>query len=171
MHPLTQKVESIEHRLIWQRRAVAVCRVLATAILATLVFGLVDYATRSPDPGLRIMATAALLLAIGSAAYRWWDLPANERVDSLAVARRLEAHFPQLNDGLASAIEFLRQPEDEQLAGSAQLRRLVVANAANSIESLPLEAVIDRRPLRTAIICLVTAVLLAVLSFSMNFAA
>src|SRR3954470_6987858 len=138
MHPLAQKVASIEHRLIWQRRAVAVCRVLATGLLVGLVLGSIDCATRSPDPGMRVLATAALLLAVVVAAYRWWYLPAKESLDSLTVARRLEARFPQLNDALASAIEFLRQSEHDQSAGSAQLRRMVIANAANSIESLPL---------------------------------
>src|SRR4051794_10379991 len=171
MHPLAQKIASIERRLIWQRRAVAICRVLATALLAALLLGLGDYATRSPDRGLRIMATAALLLATGCAAYRWWYVPLIQRLDSLTVARRLEARFPQLQDSLASAIEFLRQSEEDEAAGSAQLRRLVIANAANSIECLPLELVIDRRPIRKASIWLGAAVLLTGLCVSFNFGA
>ena len=63
MHPLSQKIASIQHRLIWRRRAVAACWILATAIAAALLLGLADYLTRFSDAGLRIMATLAFAAA------------------------------------------------------------------------------------------------------------
>jgi hypothetical protein len=66
------------------------------------------------------------------------------------VARRIESLFPQLNDSLASAMEFLGQEEADVTAGSAQLRRLVVSEAESAVEGLPLDEVIDRRPLHRA---------------------
>src|SRR4051812_5561719 len=165
MHPLSQKIESIERRLIRQRRMVGACLVLATGLAAAVLLGLIDYVTRASDFGVRLMSTTTLLAAIGWAAYRWWYLAAIKPLDSLIVARRLEARFPQLQDSLASAVEFLGQAEDDQAAGSAQLRRLVIANAANSIGQLPLEEVIDRRRLRNAALCLVVAALLTLLCF------
>ncbi len=79
---------------------------------------------------------------------------------ALAVARRVEQRFPQLHDSLASAVEFLGQSEDDQKAGSAQLRRLVVNEAQNAVKELPVDEVIDRGPLRRAMWCLAGAVLI-----------
>jgi hypothetical protein len=159
MHPLAQIIDSLQRRLVWRRRAVAACWVAATAIGAALVLGLADYLTRSNDRGLRIMATAAFAAAIAWAAYRWWYLPQRKKLRPLVVARRLESQFPQLGDSLASAVEFLGQAEDEETAGSAQLRRLVIADAHNKIEALPIEEAIDPQPLRRALRALAIATL------------
>ena len=113
--------------------ATAACWTAATLLAAALALGLADYLVRFRDPGLRIMATAALVAVAVWAAYRWWYRPGRKRLGPLAVARKVESHFPQLNDSLASAIEFLQQSEDDQTAGSAQLRRLVVAEAETAI--------------------------------------
>jgi hypothetical protein len=109
------------------------------------------------------MATGAFVAAVAWAAYRWWHLPQRQRLAPLAVARRVEARFPQLHDSLASAVEFLQQSELDETAGSAQLRRLVIAEAHNNIEGLPLADVVERRPLRKATIWLATAVAVIVL--------
>ncbi len=159
MHPLSQKIETLRQRLVWRRRAVAVCRIAATAIGAALILGLADYLVRSSDQGLRIMATAFLMAAVAWAAYRWWYLPQRQRLAPLVVARSVEAKFPQLHDSVASAIEFLHQSEHDETAGSAQLRRLVIAEAHNKIEALPLDEVIERGPLRRAATWLAVAVL------------
>jgi hypothetical protein len=168
MHPLSQIIASIQRRLVWRRRAMAACWILATAIAAALVLGVADYLTRLSDPGLRVMATAALMASVAWAAYRWWYLPLQQRLVPLAVARRVESQFPQLRDSLASAIEFLRQPEDDKTAGSAQLRRLVIAEAHNKIASLPLDDVIERGPLRKAAASLAVAILIAVLCLAVD---
>src|SRR4051812_25419791 len=150
MHPLSQKMATLQRQLVWRRRAVAACWIGATAIFAALIIGLVDYLVRFNDPGLRIMATAAFLAALTWAAYRYWYLPQQQRLAPLVVARRVQARFPQLHDSLASAVEFLGQSELDETAGSAQLRRLVIAKAQNNIETLPVNDVIDRGPLRKA---------------------
>ena len=157
MHVLTQKIVALRRQLVWRWRLTAACWIAATAIAVALVLGLADYWLHFKDTGLRIMATMALALAVAWVAYRAWYLPSQRRLLPLDVARRVERHFPQLQDSLASALEFLEQSEDDELAGSAQLRRLVVAEAQNTIETLPLEDVIERRPLRKAATALAVA--------------
>ena len=68
---------------------------------------------------------------------------------------------------LASSMEFLEQSEDDRTAGSAQLRRLVVAEAQSAVERLPLDDVIDRGPLRRAVKWLAAPVigLMVILAF------
>ena len=150
MHPLSQTIASLQRRLLWRRRAMAACAVIATTIATALALGFADYLMRFSDPGLRIIATAALASVVAWAAHHWWYLPCRQRLAPLTVARRVEAHFPQLHDSLASAVEFLGQSEYDEMAGSAQLRRLVIAEAHNKVASLPLENVIEREPLRKA---------------------
>lgn len=165
MHPLTQKIEVLRRQLIWRRRLTAAFWVLAAVIGAALVLGLADYWIRFQDSGLRIMSTSAFAFCVAWATYRFWYVPSRGRFQTLDVARRVESHFPQLQDALASAVEFLDQSEDDQLAGSAQLRRLVVARAQNELETLSLRDVIDRRPLRhAATACGIVIVLAAILS-------
>jgi hypothetical protein len=158
MHPLSQKIAVLQRQLVWRRRAVGACWIVATAITATFALGVIDYFVRFNDPGLRIMATGALVAAVAWATYRWWYLPQQQRLAPLAVARRVEARFPQLHDSLASAVEFLQQSEHDETAGSAQLRRLVIAEASNNVEGLPLDDVVERGPLRKATIWLATTV-------------
>src|SRR5262245_47054209 len=137
MHPLSQKLARLQRQLVWRRRAVAACRVAAAAFAAGIGLGLIDFLIRFHDPGLRIMSTAAFLAVVAWVAYRWWYLPSRPPISELAVARRIEARFPQLRDSLASAVEFLQQSEHDETAGSTQLRRLVIAEAQNKTETLP----------------------------------
>ncbi len=162
MHPVTQKIDNLRRQLLWRRRVTAACWVFAAAVGAAFVLGLADYWIHFQDTGLRIMATSAFVLFVAWVMYRFWYIPGRGRLRMLDVARRVESHFPQLHDALASAIEFLGQSEDDQLAGSAQLRRLVVARAQSEVEALPLGDVIDHRPLRrAAIVCGIGVVLAA----------
>src|SRR5262245_57053646 len=168
MHPLSQKIAALQRQILRRERVTAACWVLATAIAAALVLGLADYVFHFKDTGLRIMTTTAFALAIAWSTYRAWYLPERNRLQTLDVARRVEDHFPQLQDSLASAIEFLGQDEHDQLAGSAQLRRLVVAEAQNTVESLPLEEVVQRQPLRRPAGALAAAVAAAALCIVVN---
>jgi hypothetical protein len=150
VHPLTQKLAAIQRRLTLRRTATAACRIAAALIAAALVLGLIDYAVRYRDVGLRLMATTAIICITLWAIYRWWYRPRCRKLTTLGVARRIESQFPQLNDSLASAIEFLGQEESDMTAGSAQLRRLVVAEVESTIEGLPLDEIVDKKPLRRA---------------------
>jgi len=150
MHPIAQKIATLQRQLAYRQYATAACRTAAVLLATAIALGLADYVVRFRDPGLRIMATVTLVTVAVWAAYRWWYRPGRQQLAPLAVARKVESHFPQLNDSLASALEFLQQSEHDQTAGSAQLRRLVVAEAETALEGLPLEEVVDRRPLRRA---------------------
>jgi hypothetical protein len=143
---------------------------LAAALATAFVLGLADYWLHFKDTGLRVMATTTLALVVAWVAYRTWYVPSRSKLAPLDVARRVEAHFPQLQDSLASAVEFLEQSEEDITAGSAQLRRLVVAAAQNTTESLPLNDVVDRRPLRRAAIACGCAALVAGMCIALDAA-
>jgi hypothetical protein len=151
MHPLVQKIAGLQRKLVLRERATAACWILVTLLGAAFVLSLVDYLFRFADVGLRIMATGVFLGAIGWSLFRWRKEITGGRRGPLAVARQVEGRFPQLGDSLASSVEFLRQSEDDPTAGSPQLRRIVVAETQTILEVLPLEEVIERRPLQRAV--------------------
>ncbi len=151
MHPLAAKIVDLQRRLVGRERAAALCAILAAIVAAALALGLVDYAFRISDRGVRLMFTATFFAIAAYSIYRWWYVPRRQRqLGQLAVARRVEVQFPQLGDRVASALEFLGQSEDDATAGSAALRRAVVIAADHELSQLPLESVIDRRPLKRA---------------------
>lgn len=127
-------------------------------VALVIVASLVDYIVRASDRGLRIMLSAALGLAISAVVLRlgkWWR---HERRTDQSAAHALQAAFPVLGDRVASALEFLGQEEDDPTAGSAVLRRAVVADATATLDELPTEQVADRHGVPQA----VTAALLAI---------
>jgi hypothetical protein len=150
MHMLAEKIDTLQRRLRLRQRMTAVCWTAATILAAAILLGFTDYWLQYTDRGMRVLATVALAAAGGWAVYRWWYGKRNRPASALAVARRVEARYPQLRDSLASAVEFLQQSEDDPTAGSAQLRRIVIAETETSVAGLPIDDVIDERPLRRA---------------------
>ncbi|MFH1268474.1 MAG: DUF4175 family protein, partial [Planctomycetota bacterium] len=163
-HPLTRRIGDLRSRV---RRLVtlhAASWVLGAVVAVVLVLGLVDYVLRFQDPGIRVLCSLAVLGVLGWTSYRYLILGLNAGLPDVALARRLQQRFPKLGDGLASAVEFLRQPEDDPAAGSVALRRAVIAQATAQTEPLDFrESLVLAPTLRAAIttsaICLVALIL------------
>lgn len=144
MHPLQQRVDEV--RRWWNRRALleTLSWTVAGVIAACLIAGVADYAIRATDRGLRMLLTIGLIAAMVYGVWRlvrWWS---RERYDELSAAQALQRAFPQLGDRLASAIEFLRQDEDDPTAGSAPMRRAVVAETTAALDQLPAQQAAER---------------------------
>jgi len=163
-HPLTRRIGDLRSRV---RRLVtlhAASWILGAVVAVVLVLGLVDYVLRFQDPGIRVLCSLAVLGVLGWTSYRYLILGLNAGLPDVALARRLQQRFPKLGDGLASAVEFLRQPEDDPAAGSVALRRAVIAQATAQTEPLDFrESLVLAPTLRAAIttsaICLVALIL------------
>ncbi len=163
-HLLEEKIAVLRGRA---RRLVAVYGlswVLAAVLGAVVVLGVIDYLVRLQDPGLRVICSLVLLGVLGWTCYRFLYLALMVRLRDVDLAFKVQRRFPALGDRLLSAVEFLRQPEDDPLAGSATLRRAVITRTTAETERLDFSDVLDRRPpLRaavvTAAVCLVVAIL------------
>ena len=110
-----------------------------------MVFGLLDFLLRLYDRGARWMLS---LLALGAAGFAAWKLlgPAwRYRPALVQVAYRIERFFPQLDQRLSSALDFLSQDEADKTAGSPDLRRAVVAEAEALSENVDFRQAIDSR--------------------------
>jgi hypothetical protein len=145
-HPLQQKIVALRRRV---RRMAMIygLTVVAAVLLGTVAaLGLVDYLLRFQDRGLRIIASLAALAVCGWTAYRYVFKVMATRLGDVGLAMRIQRRFPELKDRLVSAVEFLHAAENDPTAGSAALRRAVVAAAAAETQRLDFAAVLDPRP-------------------------
>ncbi|MFZ5829460.1 MAG: hypothetical protein ACOY3P_05200, partial [Planctomycetota bacterium] len=158
---LLQKLDALRRR---HRRLLAVygaaCTVIAL-VVGLLVLGLVDYGLRWQDPGVRLI-WSLLFWSVLSGTILWTlALPLARRLSDRELALRLERRFPVLSDRLRSAVEFLYQPADASLAGSAELRQAVVVAASGEVEQHPVSAALDPRPAQRMAFCAVGGMLVA----------
>ena len=164
-HPLEQRLADLRARLRRLLSLYAVCWTVGTVLAAVILLGLADYVIRFEDRGIRVLASAAVLGVAGWAIYRFLYPGLTARMADVQLARRLQRRFPALGDSLASAVEFLRQSEENPLAGSVAMRRAVITQTVAETEPLDFREVIDRRPaIRAAMaalaVCLVAMILL-----------
>jgi len=174
-HPLELKLARLRRRVRRWMLVYGLGRLIAVAVGTVVVLGLIDYLLRFDDRGIRIMLTGGLLAVVAWACHRWLYRPATAQVGTLELAQRLGRRFPELGDDLASAVEFLKQPEDDPVAGSAALRRAVIATTAAKAETIDFTSVVDRRPALGGVLlavgaCLVVGILLVLDTLSCQIA-
>ncbi len=166
-HPLQQKIAALRTR-VWRLVMVyALAWVVATVLGGVVVLGLLDYLIRFEDRGIRVICSLLVLGMLGWTCYRYVYLAWIVRVRDVDLAGRLQRRFPALEDRLISAVEFLRQPEDDPLAGSAALRRAVIAQTTAETDRLDFRKVLDpwppiRAAMVTVAVCLTAAILVVV---------
>jgi len=164
-HPLQLKIMRLRRRVrsLWLIHGMS--RVVMVAVSSVAVLVLLDALFRIEDRGLRIMATSALLLAVGWALVRYILTTVFRPLPSVDVALRVERRFPQLNDRLASTIEFLEHAEEDPRFGSQQLRQAVIQRTEEEVDQLDLDQAIAARPVwRSAGVALMICVLATALS-------
>ncbi|MBS0210985.1 MAG: hypothetical protein JSS27_18735 [Planctomycetes bacterium] len=160
MHLLTKRLEALRRRL----RRLLLGYALGWWIVAVVGIGTIlaaaDYLIGFHDPGLRVMSSLALLAALVIPAYRLvWRL-ARERFGDVDLALRIERRYPELRSRLASAVEFLDDPEAEE-AGSPEMRRKAVHQMCEEFVRVDLQPVLDVRPTRRALVAAAIVLVLA----------
>ena len=145
-HPLQRQVRSIGQQARVWLLAGAVASTVGMVVTSIFLVGLLDYLFVVRDVGIRIMGTAAILVAVGLALWRfvWPALRAPH--DDVTVARHIESLLPRPQDQLSSAIDFLQQEENDPTAGSVQLRRAVIADMSSRCGQIELPQLADRGP-------------------------
>jgi hypothetical protein len=164
-HPLEHQLALLRSRVRWLVTLHGLSWLLATVLATAVTLGLIDYAVRFQQRGPRL---ASSLLACGVllwTCYRYVYLPARARLRDTDLALRLQRRFPDLDDRLLSAVEFLRQPAADPRSGSAALRQAVIAQTAAEAQRLDFRQAVDARPparaaMFAAVACLLAAGLL-----------
>src|ERR1700680_2011474 len=96
---------------------------------------------------IRALALVSILGAAGLVAYRTLVMPLASRCDDLSLPLQIEGHFPELNDALASTVQFLQEPAESALAGSVSLRNAAIQRTMSLTEQCDFNKVLNRRGL------------------------
>lgn len=150
-HPLEHQIGAVRRRagrLVW---TFGLSRLATTFVAVLLLAGMADYLVRYQDRGVRVILSLAACGAAGWAVYRFSQVLRGARFRDLDVALKIERRFPQLQDRLASTVQFLHEREDDPLAGSAALRRALIGQTAGEIEGLDLAQALEPAPARRAL--------------------
>jgi hypothetical protein len=126
--------------------------VTGVAIMAVMLLGLADFLFHFDDRGVRLIAMLLLVAVITWAVVRFLRPALRYRPNTVQLAQRIEQLHPELRGRLASTIEFLHQPEDDPTAGSAELRRITIAETDAAVDGLNWSAAVDSRPTKRAAI-------------------
>ena len=165
-HPLETNVAGVRRRARLLLVSYALAWAVAMVVATVVILGAVDYLFHIQDRGIRAIFSLSVAAVCGYSVWRFlWPAFAHP-LDDVQIARRIEERFPELNDRLASSVEFLRQEGQSDEAGSAQLRRAVIVSTAADVQRLKLRDVINLRPTLRAFgavasVCLVAAALIA----------
>ena len=160
-HTLEKKIVALRHR-VRRLAAVHALSVAAVALLGTVVaVGSADYWLRFQDRGLRLFASLAALAVVAWSLFHVVRSIVAARLGDGELARRVERHFPALRDRLLSAVEFLGHAENDPTAGSAALRRELIARVTAEARNVEFSAVLDRRPTARAVAVLAAGLLLS----------
>ncbi|NQT37388.1 MAG: hypothetical protein HQ581_07870 [Planctomycetes bacterium] len=163
-HPLKRKIRSLRSRL---RRLVlldGVGRIITAVLGMTLVVTAADFLVRFEETGLRVLCTLVVFGLAAWTCFRCVRRALGAGLGDVELALRVERRFPRLRGRLASALEFLVQQEDDPTAGSAALRRAVVARSTDEAHDVDMGKILHRRPaIRVAILSAVVCVAAAIL--------
>jgi len=160
LHPVQQRVREVNRRV---RRLTALHGVAASLLLVVVtafLIGLLDYLLRFEDPGVRLLGSATVAAVAGWSFWRFLRPGCGYRPSDLQIAQWIEQRFPELHNRLSSGLAFVAQSEGDGGAGSPDLRRAVVAQAAADLQSLDVQSCVDaRQPRRTALTATVVCLL------------
>lgn len=151
-HSLERQIAAVRSRTRRLLAGYALGWSLAAVVSTLLVLSIGDYLIRFQDHGIRSMCSLALAGVALWAAYRFWWQGFARRLDDLELAQVVERRFPELANRLTSSLEFLRAPEADALAGSAQLRHAVIFETTAVAEPLNFVEVCQPRPARRALL-------------------
>jgi len=146
INPFTRRLAALRRRL----RFVAI--VHGTSCLAVLVLllllleGLLDYALHLPGV-VRAFFLVAALAGGGAVAFVYLIKPLGRRDDDLSLALQVEQEFPELNDCLASTVQFLEKPGDGQ---SDAMCQAAVRQALSRTAECDFNRIVKARGLRLA---------------------
>jgi hypothetical protein len=152
---LPRRLDAISARL----RRVVVLRAGSWLVMIGLVFlvslAYLDYRLHLPAL-VRALGLGAFLVGMPLLARRWIARPLAGSKDPVRVALRVERAYPEFNDSLVSAVQFLEQGPDDR-STSPGLRSAAIRRAARKAERYEFEKAVDARWLRRSVLAALIA--------------
>lgn len=153
---LTRRLDQIAARLRWTVVLRSGSWLVALSILLIGLLALVDY--WFPLPALvRSLGLVAYLVALPILYRRWISKPLEGVNDPVQIAFRVERAYPEFNDSLVSAIQFLRKTPTDRTT-SPGLRKAAIRRASRKAERYEFERAVDGRYLRRSLVAALAVV-------------
>jgi hypothetical protein len=145
-NPLLKRLASLRRKVRFLDGWLGICAVVALVLGVGVAEGVLDFWVHVPSL-FRAVLLVGLLVGSGYVAYRYIFTPFSKPCDDLNLALRIEDAYPELNDALATTVQFLRQPKDEQarVGGSAAMRERTVAETMEKASNCDFGRILDRR--------------------------
>ncbi|MCI0378307.1 MAG: hypothetical protein L0215_11925 [Gemmataceae bacterium] len=143
-NPLQRRLASLRRRFRLLVGWRGLCAIGAVLIGAGVIVGLADWFLELPSL-FRALLLVGIVGSAGVVAFRLLIQPLARPSDDLSLALQIEGVYPELNDALASTVQFLQQPPDSAAAGSPAMRQAAVTRALNQTESYDFGRILDRR--------------------------
>jgi hypothetical protein len=144
MNPLLRRLASLRRwtRLLdgWR----GICSVALLLVGVGTLTGLLDWAIQLPAL-VRAVVLFATLGGAGVLAYQYLVLPFSRPCDDLSLALRVEEHHPELNDALASTVQFLQK--QGSATESASMREMAIRQTSERAAQIDFRGILDTRGL------------------------
>jgi hypothetical protein len=146
MNPLKKRLAALRFRVRVLDGWLGVCALVALILGAFVAEGMLDFWMHLPSL-VRGILLVGLLVSSGYIAYRFILRPFTRPADDLNLALRIEEAYPELNDALATTVQFLSQPKEEQerLGGSEAMRERTVQETIAKADKCDFGRILDRR--------------------------
>src|SRR5262249_23762367 len=148
MNPLHSQLASLRRALRLVAWFQGLSWLVAIVVGAAAVACLLDWLFSLPR-AVRAFLLFRTFAAARIAVYSKLRRPLTARLDDLSLALRIEACYPELNDSLASTVEFLQQPPDVVRGDSVALRREAVRRTLAQARKCNFKRTVDTRGLRS----------------------
>src|SRR5436190_12958516 len=143
MNPLLHRLGVVRRRYQIVTVCSGLCALAALVIGGATVIGVFDFVNNLRTL-LRAGALVGLLTGAGYLIFHLLIHPLAKKSDDLSLALRIEELYPELNDALASTIQFLDQP-DARSGGDKQMRLKAIEKATRQAASFDFHAILDYR--------------------------
>ena len=141
---LLERLQGVRFRY----RALTILRggsqLLSFLLVSTALAAFLDWRYHLPSL-IRAFALVSILSLGGVFFYHWLLRPCRSAGGLLTMALRIETKFPELNDSLASAVQFFEVPEEETEQSSPLLRRETIERAHELCTDLNFNEAIRRK--------------------------
>ncbi len=143
MNPLLHRLGVVRRRYQVVSLFTGLFAVTAFGVGLATAVGLFDYGNHMPRL-LRASSLVGLLTGSGYLIFRLLVDPLARKSDDLSLALRIETRYPELNDALASTIQFLDQPNAPS-GGDKLMRAKAIEKATQQAASFDFNAILDYR--------------------------
>ena len=144
MNPLLRRLASLRRTVLLLEGWRGLCAVVALVVGVFTLVGVVDWHVHLPSL-VRAVLLFGVLGGAGVVAYRYLARPLAAPRDDLSLALRIEEEYPELNDALASTVQFLQHGGDSPAAGSVAMRERAIQQTITRAKGVDFGRIVDRR--------------------------